>query len=206
MSDLSVALERIRTLERAVQAPFAGDPAAFLAALSGLLEAAGAGAASAQPLSPAAGSSATDLLLLEGALRARFAAAPGSGNGRLQRPVDGRVSSGFGPRVHPVTGGADHHDGADFAAPEGTPIRAAGAGTVSFAGERNGYGNLVIIDHPGGTQTWYAHQSRMGVAEGERVARGQTIGAVGATGRATGPHLHFEVREGGRAVDPLPLL
>ena len=97
----------------------------------------------------------------------------------------------------------------DLAAAQGTPIRAAGEGVVSFAGVQSGYGNVVIIDHPGlggGIQTVYAHQSRIGVAQGDHVGRGQVIGAVGSTGVATGPHLHFEVREGGRAVDPLPYL
>ena len=205
MSDISVTLERIRSLERAVQTSFTGNPVAFLEVLSGHLGDQPAVAAAEQP--PAGTDfEPADLMLLDGVMRARFTPAAGGGSATLLKPVDGRVSSPFGERDHPLTGERKHHDGVDLAAAQGTPIRSAAEGVVSFAGERNGYGNVVIVDHAGGLQTLYAHQSRMGVAEGERVARGQVIGAVGSTGHSTGPHLHFEVRQGGKAVDPLPYL
>lgn len=206
MSDISVALERIRSLERAAQTPFAGSPVAFLEVLSGHLGAQPAVAAAPQESPAATDFEPSDLLLLDGVMRARFTPAAVAGSGQLLRPVDGRLSSPFGERDHPLTGETKHHDGVDFAAGQGTPIRAAADGVVSFAGQRGGYGNVVIVDHPGGLQTLYAHQSHVGVTEGEWVGRGQVIGAVGSTGRSTGPHLHFEVREGGRAVDPLPCL
>jgi murein DD-endopeptidase MepM/ murein hydrolase activator NlpD len=124
-----------------------------------------------------------------------------SGDGMV-RPAEGRISSEFGPRVHPVTGKNRPHTGIDVAAPVGAPIRAAAAGTVTFAGVRGGYGNLIIIDHGGGRETSYAHNSANAVSAGDRVSAGARIGAVGATGQVTGPHLHFEVRIDGTAVQP----
>lgn len=128
------------------------------------------------------------------------------GTGRLLRPVNGHLASGYGWRVHPVSGGRRLHTGADLAAPSGTPILAAESGVVTSARWRGGYGNTVTIDHGGGLATLYAHQSRMFVAAGARVRRGQVIGAVGCTGTCTGPHLHLEVRRAGQPVDPLPYL
>lgn len=126
------------------------------------------------------------------------------GRGILSLPVPGaRVTSHFGPRNHPVLGTARMHDGVDFGAPSGAPIRAAAAGTVVFAGPRGGYGNTVIVDHGNLLATLYAHQSALYVAEGAAVAAGQIIGAVGSTGMSTGPHLHFETRVSGVPVDPL---
>ena len=119
---------------------------------------------------------------------------------------ESRVTSTFGVRRHPVTGEVKAHDGIDLAAPVGTPVRAAATGTVTFAGRRGGYGLVVMIDHGDGTQTRYAHQSRLDVHVGDRVAAGQPIGAVGATGLATGPHLHFEIRRDGIPVDPAAVL
>ena len=98
------------------------------------------------------------------------------------------------------------HEGIDIAADTGTSIRAAAAGIVTFAGTSSGYGQLTIIDHPNGMQTAYAHQSAIGVTVGQAVARGQEIGKVGSTGHSTGPHLHFEIRANGAAVDPVPSL
>lgn len=127
--------------------------------------------------------------------------------GQLAPPLTGvALTSRFGPRVHPIFGTARVHDGVDFGAPSGTPIRAAAAGTVISAGVRGGYGNATIVDHGGGLATLYAHQSEMFVTAGTVVTAGQVIGAVGSTGFSTGPHLHFEVRVGGAPVDPLPLL
>ena len=121
-------------------------------------------------------------------------------------PATGPVTSPFGPRTDPITGKSEFHEGIDLGAPYGAPIRAAAAGVVTFAGQMQGYGNIVIVQHPGGMETRYAHQSAMRVTKGQPVAAGEVIGAVGATGEATGPHLHFEVRLGGEPVDPAPYL
>ena len=118
-------------------------------------------------------------------------------------PVAGRISSGFGLRTHPVSGVQRLHAGVDVAAPTGTPVVAAAAGTVTWAGPRGGYGLLVLIDHGGGLETRYAHASALEVHRGDHVERGQLVARVGATGTATGAHLHFEVRAGGAARDPL---
>jgi len=98
------------------------------------------------------------------------------------------------------------HEGIDIAAPTGTPIRAAAGGTVISAGWLGGYGNLTVIDHGGGVSTAYGHQSAFAVGGGQAVAQGQVIGYVGSTGHSTGPHLHFEVRINGSAVDPMGYL
>lgn len=112
------------------------------------------------------------------------------------------ISSGFGARTDPIDGGAAFHPGLDFRGPIGAPIHAAAAGTVSFAGQRSGYGNCVEISHGNGLVTRYAHMSRILARPGERVATGTEIGAIGSTGRSTGPHLHFEVRINDRPVNP----
>lgn len=121
----------------------------------------------------------------------------------LKLPLWGRISSFFGLRRDPLNGRRRHHAGVDLAAPRGTRIEAAGDGKVVFAGKRRGYGNTIIIEHADGRRTLYAHAERLLVHSGERVREGQTIATVGSTGRATGPHLHFEVIEAGRRVDPL---
>lgn len=116
----------------------------------------------------------------------------------LASPVAGAHADGFGPR------GNRFHTGLDYPGAVGTPVGAAARGTVTFAGfAAGGWGNLVVIDHGGGTTTLYAHLSRVTVRVGRRVATGQQIGRIGATGHATGPHLHFEVHVRGAAVDPL---
>lgn len=117
-------------------------------------------------------------------------------------PVNGRITSGFGYRMHPVLGYRRLHTGLDIAAPTGTPIHAAGGGEVVFAGRRGGYGNCVIIDHGRSKATLYGHMSSLGVRSGQVVSRGQTIGRVGSTGMSTGPHLHYEVRINGSPVNP----
>lgn len=122
--------------------------------------------------------------------------------GNLIQPVRGRFTSGFGYRVHPITGTRRMHTGIDIAAPTGTPIVAAAPGVVISAGWQRGYGNTVIIDHGGGLSTLYAHCSRLFVRSGQRVKAGQRIAAVGSTGFSTGPHLHFEKRVRGVPVDP----
>jgi murein DD-endopeptidase MepM/ murein hydrolase activator NlpD len=124
----------------------------------------------------------------------------------LANPVEfSRVTSGFGMRLHPFLHSWTQHKGVDYGAPIGTPIRAVGDGVVDFAGWQNGYGNVVEIRHNSRLSTLYAHMSRIGVIRGQHVDEGQHIGAVGATGWATGPHLHFEVRVAGVQEDPMLL-
>jgi murein DD-endopeptidase MepM/ murein hydrolase activator NlpD len=94
------------------------------------------------------------------------------------------------------------HEGIDIGAGTGTPIRAAKAGTVVFAGVMSGYGNVIIVDHGGGFSTLYAHQSRLGASRGADVSQGEVIGYVGSTGHSTGPHLHFETRVNGSPRNP----
>lgn len=125
--------------------------------------------------------------------------------GRFLKPVRGRIISRFGYRRHPILGGRRMHTGIDIAAPRGTPIRAARAGVVIFAGWLGGYGKCVIVDHGDGYSTLYAHCSSICVSRGQKVSRGQILGRVGSTGLSTGPHLHFEVRYRGRPVNPLRL-
>lgn len=114
----------------------------------------------------------------------------------------GRISSGFGMRADPFHGEARHHRGVDVAAPGGSEILAAADGIVRFRGERGGYGNTVVLDHGGGVTTLYAHASELTVQEGDKVRKGEIIGRVGSTGRATGDHLHFEVRKDDRPISP----
>jgi murein DD-endopeptidase MepM/ murein hydrolase activator NlpD len=121
----------------------------------------------------------------------------------LTPPVDGPVSSRFGPRRHPILGYGRNHNGIDISAAAGTPVRSAAPGTVRRAGSRGDYGLAVEIDHGGGVTTLYAHLSQVDVVEGDVVARLAPIGQVGSTGLSTGPHLHFEVRRDGRPDDPL---
>ena len=116
--------------------------------------------------------------------------------------MPGRVSSDFGWRSDPVTGATRFHRGVDIAAAYGREVPAAAEGTVTFSGVQGGYGNLVVVRHEGGAETRYAHLSQLDVREGDAVRAGDVIGRVGQTGRATGPHLHFELREAGRPVDP----
>jgi len=118
-----------------------------------------------------------------------------------------RISSGFGPRLHPILGYVRQHAGVDISAEYGREISASGPGVVQIARDFGGYGQTVVIDHGGGLLTLYAHQSLLLVQAGDEVELGQTIGLVGSTGLSTGPHLHFEVwEEGSTAVDPLPYL
>jgi murein DD-endopeptidase MepM/ murein hydrolase activator NlpD len=124
----------------------------------------------------------------------------------LASPMEfSRVTSGFAMRMHPILNSWKQHKGVDFGAPMGTPIRAVGEGVVDFAGWQNGYGNVVEIRHNAQRSTLYAHMSRIEVRRGARVEQGQRIGAVGMSGWATGPHVHFEVKVGGVQTDPLLL-
>jgi murein DD-endopeptidase MepM/ murein hydrolase activator NlpD len=134
------------------------------------------------------------------------------GDGRalslLLHPLDGgRLTSGFGLRTHPMGGGGSRHEGLDFAAPKGTPVRAAARGLIVEMGWRGGYGRFLRIRHAPHVETAYAHLSgftrRLDV--GDTVEAGEVVGYVGSTGRSTGPHLHYEIRRRGRPVDPLSL-
>ncbi len=141
---------------------------------------------------------------------------PGSGEGQyfdefgknirgflLRTPVDGaRISSGFGMRLHPVLGYTRMHQGIDFAAPTGTPVFAAGDGVVQEAKWAGGYGRWLQIRHNGPWSTGYGHLSAWAVRAGQRVHQGQVVGYVGATGLATGPHLHYEIMLNGRKINP----
>ena len=129
------------------------------------------------------------------------------GSGSMIWPVDGPVVSGFGPRT--INGSYEYHPGIDIAVPEGTPIRAALAGTVSLQqseAESGGYGNYTCLDHGGGLSTCYAHQSSFAVSLGQSVSQGEVIGYTGCTGYCFGPHLHFEVRINGSVTDPMGYL
>ena len=120
---------------------------------------------------------------------------------RFVRPVSAPITDGFGFM------GGRRHTGLDFPAPKGTPVGAAGLGVVAFAGwNAGGYGNLVVVRHRLGFETWYAHLSRIAAGQGQRTTGGTPIGYVGSTGRSTGPHLHFEVRLFGTPIDPAPRL
>jgi hypothetical protein len=116
------------------------------------------------------------------------------------------MSSGFGMRVHPVLGGLRSHKGIDLPATTGTPIHASADGVVGKADWFGGYGLFVELEHGAGMETRYGHMSRIAVAEGQRVRKGDVIGYVGSTGRSTGSHLHYEVRIGGEAVNPVPYM
>ena len=122
-------------------------------------------------------------------------------------PADsGEITSGFGYRADPFTGGGAFHPGLDFRGAFGAPIHAAADGTVSFVGQIRGYGNVVEVSHGNGLLTRYAHMSKTMAKVGQKVTAGDVIGAIGSTGRSTGPHLHFEVRINGSVVNPRPFL
>jgi murein DD-endopeptidase MepM/ murein hydrolase activator NlpD len=124
----------------------------------------------------------------------------------LRSPLEfSRVSSGFGMRRHPIQSAWRSHKGVDYAAPIGTRVRAVGDAVVEYAGVKGGYGNVVILRHNGQYSTVYAHLSRIAVRRGARVAQTDTVGYVGQTGWATGPHLHYEFRVGGEARNPLAI-
>jgi murein DD-endopeptidase MepM/ murein hydrolase activator NlpD len=121
-------------------------------------------------------------------------------------PVNGRLMSFFGRRADPFSGEGAIHPGVDISVPTGTPVKAAADGSVTYAHSFAGYGKVVIIDHGGGCSTYYAHLSRFEVLPGQQVRRGEVVAYSGATGRATGAHLHYEVRMNGVPVNPYPYL
>jgi murein DD-endopeptidase MepM/ murein hydrolase activator NlpD len=127
----------------------------------------------------------------------------GQTSGAIGRPSNGHITSTFGMRRHPILGYVRMHSGLDFGAPYGSPIYAVNDGIVAFAGRKGGYGNFVQIDHGGGLATGYGHMSRFATSGGARVRRGQIIGYIGSSGLSTGPHLHYELYRGGRAINPM---
>lgn len=119
------------------------------------------------------------------------------------RPHSGRITSRYGYRGNPFTGGGrERHSGIDFKGRTGENIKSTAKGTVIFAGYKGGYGNLVAVKHANGYETRYAHLSRIRVKRGQRIDVGTTVGLLGSTGRSTGPHLHYEVLQGGRTINP----
>ena len=128
-----------------------------------------------------------------------------SGQGFIM-PMEGRIGSGFGMRTHPIFGTKRMHNGIDIGCVRGQPIWAAKAGKVIYAGWKNGYGNVVLLEHEGPVITLYAHQESLHVSAGYAIGKGDVIGTCGSTGWSTGPHLHFEVRTGGEPKDPMIVL
>jgi murein DD-endopeptidase MepM/ murein hydrolase activator NlpD len=121
-------------------------------------------------------------------------------------PAHGWLTSTMGRRTDPMTGGADYHPGLDIAGDKGQAVYATAAGTITHASRQGAYGNLIVIDHGFGLETRYGHLSAFHVKDGDKVQRGDLIGRLGATGRATGTHLHYEVLANGRLLNPLRLL
>ena len=128
-----------------------------------------------------------------------------SGQGFIM-PIEGKIASGFGIRTHPILGTQRMHNGVDFPCVRDQPIWAAKLGSVIFAGWREGYGNIVLVEHEGPVITLYAHMNELLVSKSMEVSTGELIGKCGSSGRSTGPHLHFEVRSGGEPKDPLIVL
>ena len=188
----------------------------FGLALSGAAHAADEVPASGGPFIAAAADAATAELRTDQQFRTLFQTwkrldGPQTGVGAIAIPSVQPVqklsfTSNFGIRSDPFRGTAAMHAGVDIPGPTGTPIYATADGIISHAGRQGGYGNLVEINHGKGIATRYGHLSRILVADNARVTRGQMIGMMGSTGRSTGPHLHYEVRIDGHAVNPLPFL
>ncbi|MFW6415543.1 MAG: peptidoglycan DD-metalloendopeptidase family protein [Thermodesulfobacteriota bacterium] len=134
--------------------------------------------------------------------RDNYFSASSTGLPEIKMPLDSEISSDFGWRDDPITGERAWHAGVDFAASSGEPVQACWPGEVSFAGEKEDYGKTVIVDHSNGWQSIYAHNSDNQVKKGDKVNQGEAIAKVGDSGRSTGPHLHFELRQGTQAWDP----
>ena len=126
----------------------------------------------------------------------------GQSSGELARPTNGRITSGYGMRRHPILRYMRMHSGLDFGGGYGAPIYAVTDGTVTYAGRKGGFGNFVKVQHSGGLASGYAHMSRIAVSNGRRVRKGQILGYIGSTGLSTGPHLHYELYRGGRPINP----
>ena len=123
-------------------------------------------------------------------------------SGKFQKPLQGQINSRFSLKVDPAQGLRRIHHGVDIPAPKNTPIKAAASGRVVVADTWRGYGKVIIIDHGDGWISRYAHMSKFDAKKGDRVSKGQRIGRVGATGNATGPHLHFEIRRHDQPINP----
>ena len=121
-------------------------------------------------------------------------------------PAEGHVTSPYGMRVHPLTGGKEFHSGMDIAGEPGEPVHATADGIVSFAGWSGANGNLVVIEHGFGFSTFYAHNKQVAVKTGQKVKRGEIISYMGSTGSSTGPHVHYEIWRNGRSTNPKPYL
>lgn len=121
-------------------------------------------------------------------------------------PLEGRLLSSFGTRQDPFSGMGGFHAGVDISAPTGTPVRATADGTVDFAGWNSGFGKLLVIRHPGGVETYYAHLSGFAVIPGQEIRMGEVVAYSGSTGRSTAPHLHYEVRDHGTPINPYKFL
>jgi lipoprotein NlpD len=172
----------------------AGPPAPPSAAAGRVTDGTPTGSAAATPGAPTLPSNSPATTR---AARGRRTAALPRGSGVLGWPFRGVLYARFGSK------GRERHDGIDLAAPAGTPVRTARAGTVLYAGEQKGYGLIAVVDHGDGLMTLYAHNRDLRVKTGQRVRDEQVIATVGESGRTSGPHLHFEVREAGVPVDPL---
>jgi murein DD-endopeptidase MepM/ murein hydrolase activator NlpD len=136
----------------------------------------------------------------------RFARRMGAASPPSLWPVDGRLMGAYGHRSDPFSGEGEFHTGVDISAPTGTPVRATADGLVVRSEWAGGYGRLIVIDHGGGIQTYYAHLSRFFASTGQEVRRGDVVGYVGSTGRVTAPHLHYEVRRNDTPMNPYPYL
>lgn len=131
---------------------------------------------------------------------------PFGSTGTLRRPVGGPITSPYGMRVHPITGVRKLHDGTDFGVPCGTPVHAAASGVVVTRSFNAAYGKRIVLEHAGGVTTSYNHLSSQSASVGDRIKVGQVVGRVGATGLATGCHLHFMVTNSGRTINPMGML
>ena len=127
-------------------------------------------------------------------------------NSGFRWPIMGRINSPFGWRYHPITKRRDFHTGIDIKANRNDPIKAAAPGRVAYSGWMGGYGKVLVVEHLNGQSTLYAHCSSLLVGKGENVSSGKLIAKIGTTGRSTGPHLHFEIRNGNSPVNPLKYL
>ncbi len=147
-----------------------------------------------------------DPALLDRIWRERHPEAKKAETNRFVFPLAGRITDRYGYRIHPIQGDENFHSGVDIAAPHGAPIRCSRPGTVQFVGWKPGYGKVVVVRHSDGSQSWYAHCSRLIAKTGNRVKAGAMLARVGATGSATGPHLHFEIRRNETPVNPMKYL
>ena len=190
--EINANAERVKKLEAAAKA--AADAARKKAEAEAAAKEAAAQAEAARKNAAVSGGASDEIVV--------------SGNGTFTHPCPGytRITSQFGYRTAPLRGASTNHKGTDFAAPTGTPIYAAADGTVTSARYSGNAGNMIVINHGNGLQTYYMHCSRIFVRAGTRVSKGQHIGAVGTTGNSTGPHLHFQVMSGGRPVNAMNYL